>query len=380
MQNNPADLPLPSGSVPPPGVAAEQPPPVPTQNAQPAPAPPVVIPNATGPEANQLVTAVLANLLTNPQAMGNLASHLQPHLSSAQNSSQALTHAQAHAGPSAGAPLHAFLGKMPLSLPSKFKGQKDYDVKSFLRSLDRYFTITALPEQYYALVAATLLEGSPLRLWESQLSDYEASNVPVTFALFKEFMNKNYETLLPAHRFRAQYKSLKQTGSVSDFVRELKRLIHELNDTPMKPSEFDIVEKFLDGLKSGPKSYCEINAPQGWWTESEPLFDKALHYEINNSTVSGHAAQLNNTVAQLNGGAPGRGGRTPFRGRGRGRSGRFQPRFHPYAPAPTPGRNPRIASERWNPRIARGECGYCGRSNHHSWECTDRNHDARMGF
>jgi hypothetical protein len=371
MQNNPDDVSeLPNVQQPPPPAQAPNPPAAPA-----VPQGPQAIPNATGPQANQFVTAVLANLLTNPAALGDLASHLQPLL--AANPPQSSV--QTQAVPSSGAPLHSFLGKMPLSLPSKFKGQKDYDVRSFIRSLDRYFAITALPEQYYALVAATLLEGSPLRLWESQLSYCEASNLPVTYALFKEFISKNYETLLPAHKFRAQYKALKQTGSVSDFVRELKRLVHELNDTPMKPSEFDIVEKFLDGLKGGPKNYCEINAPQGWWTESEPLFDKAIHYEINHSTISG---QISSVVAQQQGSYPVRNGRAPFRGRGRGRGlgGRFQPRYHPYAPPQATGRNPRIPADRWGLRISRGECGYCGRPNHKSWDCTDRDHDSRMGF
>ena len=51
-----------------------------------------------------------------------------------------------------------------------------------------------------------------------------------TFEEFKNCLMKYYCTKLQVRELRDQYENLKQTGSVIDFVRETKRLIHELAD------------------------------------------------------------------------------------------------------------------------------------------------------
>jgi hypothetical protein len=64
-------------------------------------------------------------------------------------------------------------------------------------------------------------------------------------------------------------------------VRDLQTLVHELDDTPMQPSEGDIINRFLTGLKPAPRKYCEDNAPETWWIDSDSLFNKAMHFEMN---------------------------------------------------------------------------------------------------
>ncbi len=220
---------------------------------------------------------------------------------------------------------------------------------------------------------------APQRLWEAKLCEYEAKATPITFELFSESMMKFYDTLIPARKFRQEFKSLTQTGTVSHFVREMKRVVHELSDTPMYVVPSDVIEKFIDGLKPAAKKYVEDMAPPGWWTESEALFDKALNYEmnINASTSRGDTGQIN---AMAMGAYPQAQPR-PQRGNGRQRyNPRFQPSGRPQAQRfqpPNPG-NPRIDRALWQQRIQAGACGYCARKNHSSWECTDRHHDSRI--
>ena len=142
----------------------------------------------------------------------------------------------------------------------------------------------------------------------------------------------------------------------------MKRLVYELKGTPMEVSPGDIIDRFIEGLKSAPRRNVETNAPTNWWTTPSDLFDKAMQYEINHSaaTTAHSDAQLNalspatqeisKNAGRGYGGARGRrggyggrgagrepsygpirGGRGGFRGRGRG----FGPStgFTPYSRA-----------------------------------------------
>jgi hypothetical protein len=216
----------------------------------------------------------------------------------------------------------AIFGKLPLKAPNSFNGGPDSDVRTFLRVLERYFTLSQVPEHLWGTYATTFLDGKPLGLWETRMDISSAQGVAVTFTLFKELMMKFYDTLLPARRHRQEFNAIKQKDSISSFVRDLQTLVHELNDTPMQPSEGDIINRFLTGLKPAPRKYCEDNAPETWWIESDSLFNKAMHFEMNQnaSTPMTTTPVTGNHNLQV---IPGNNPVNRGRGRGRGGPGRF---------------------------------------------------------
>jgi len=152
-----------------------------------------------------------------------------------------------------------------------------------------------IPADKQALWAISWLRDEPLRIWEAEMAVKAAANAPCSLQDFKDFLLKHYDTLLPARRFKQQFRELKQTGSVSEYTRSMKRLIYELKGTPMEVSPNDIIDRYIEGLKPAPRKYVQTNAPQNWWQDADELFTKALQYEINISaaTNSYAPAQLN---------------------------------------------------------------------------------------
>lgn len=249
--------------------------------------------------------------------------------------------------------IHNYLSKVQPPQPDRFSGQSTQDVAAFIRSIERYFQLAPhIPADKQAIWATSWLREEPLRIWEAEMQVKADANQTCSLQDFKEFLLKHYGNLLPARQFKQQFRELKQTGSVSEYTRTMKRLIYELKGTPMEVSPGDIVDRFIDGLKAAPRKYVQTNAPDNWWTDPDQLFTKALHYEVNISaaTTSESTAQLNVHLPQppprahnfpsnagrgfgagrgrrggFNGRGASRGGRGGFRGRGRGPM-----RFSPY--------------------------------------------------
>jgi hypothetical protein len=261
--------------------------------------------------------------------------------------------------------LHNYLSKVQPPQPDKFSGGTR-DVAAFIRSVERYFQLAPhIPTDKQAIWATSWLRDEPLRIWEAEMQVKADANQTCSLKDFKDFLLKHYDNLLPARQFKQQFRELKQTGSVSEYTRSMKRLIYELKGTPMEVSPGDIVDRYIEGLKPAARKYVQTNAPENWWTDPDQLFSKALHYEINISaaTTSDAPAQFNSQLPQPPHGAPstagrgfgggrgrrggftGRGNRAPrggggFRGRGRGTG-----RYSPYS-RPTPSQGLPILSSR----------------------------------
>ena len=160
--------------------------------------------------------------------------------------------------------------------PAKFKGDQGA-VRPFLRELARYFQLCKLPEAEWAKYGPALLTGEPLILWEAEEEECKAREAEVNFEHFRSLLLRYYDLPLPLRR--KMYDSISQTGSVTEYVREMKRIVLELADTPLAPSEGGIIFTFIRGLKQPFQDYVEQSAPVSWWTATAPLFEKALSLE-----------------------------------------------------------------------------------------------------
>ena len=150
----------------------------------------------------------------------------------------------------------------------------------------------------------------------------------------------------------------------------------------MQPSDGDIIDRFIDGLKSAARKHVEEMLPEDGGL-SQKLFsiklstlNKILMLKILKQGQLNHIAQA----------GPVRAPRQNLK---------LKPqtfkRPGPRLLAPPPPRipqqpaypawqakNPRIDKATWNQRISANLCGYCSQANHRSWECSDRNHDSRI--
>ena len=52
----------------------------------------------------------------------------------------------------------------------------------------------------------------------------------------------------------------------------------ELSTTEFAPSQYDVISHFLKIVKKDVQQYLVQNAPEGWWTQLQPVLDKALQY------------------------------------------------------------------------------------------------------
>ena len=159
---------------------------------------------------------------------------------------------------------------------------------------------------------------------------------------------------------------------------------------------------FLNGLKADARKYVEDNAPEGWWTDPQSLFDKALQYEVNQNSKLAKVQQqpridttqvkirqvraksrersTNNGKRPVYTGSQGYGQQNMGRGAGRGRGPIAGPSRAPMASYGR-GRNmvwppkmygPIVPQQLRESRINAGLCLTCGADPHSYSECTQR--------
>ena len=179
--------------------------------------------------------------------------------------------------------------RIAISDPEKFSGSKNMDIRMWLKTLQRFFQDKNQPIAMYGRFAGHWLSGNALSLWECELNDLSDSGLSPTWDMFKETMISYYGTVIPAREQRAKYLKCVQSGRVMDFVTELIVIIQTLKSTDFAPSPMDVVEHFINGLKADVTKYVEDNAPQGWWTDPKPLYEKAIPYEVNQHS---HATKI----------------------------------------------------------------------------------------
>lgn len=90
---------------------------------------------------------------------------------------------------------------------------------------------------------------------------------------------------------------------MTQYVTDMKFALKSLQSSVLKPSEGDVIIRFIKGLKDDVKSYVLDNAPPDWWSSSASLFQKALQNAQNHapqtvvspghpSNRSGHPGKL----------------------------------------------------------------------------------------
>lgn len=116
--------------------------------------------------------------------------------------------------------------------PQKFNGSKNRPVREFLDDVDRFFEIADhIPQEKRHLWVTGWLEDEPQRLWTAEMKEMKSKDqVPVVPGLghLKEMLEKYYTNQMPERVLRNEWKELVQRGSVSEFIRQIKRKKWEL--------------------------------------------------------------------------------------------------------------------------------------------------------
>ena len=261
------------------------------------------------------------------------------------------------------------LSRVKLALPEKWNGERgkgrDHDVRHFLRSVKRYLQLSLLPERLWGSYATSFLSGKALDLWELEFEDLERAEglQAVTWSRFEQFMLKTYETLLPVNEARERYDKLRHTGSVEDFVRNMRHSVRELEGTVLHPGGSVIVD-FLAKLKPDVRGFVENNAPEGWWTSVNQLYQKALLYEMNQRAAVAVRGGADTAVPSVL-------GKRPADGNGGKAAQKKQKPANAATDDAQKGRKREtfIPKKEWLARKAAKRCLRCGQEGHHAAEC-----------
>ena len=183
------------------------------------------------------------------------------------------------------AQLQMSVKNVKFSPPERWTGDEDNkgrDVSFFLQELKSYFEISWLPPTVWALFARNFMGHKAKKQWEREVEHLreQSGTAVLVWKDFDTFIRQSCAQMLPARAPRQAYKKLRQTGSVKQFVRDQRQLVRELDGTPFHPGG-SVFDDFIDHLKPDVQLFVQNNAPTGWWTDIEHLYQKAMDFEMN---------------------------------------------------------------------------------------------------
>lgn len=108
-----------------------------------------------------------------------------------------------------------------------------------------------------------------------------------TFEQLKDCLIKFCCTKLQAGELKDQYENLKQTDSVVNPIREIKRLMDELaDDETLAIGKGEAITTFFKHATEPVRSCTYEHVPEpDWWRQPEALFKAAHHYEVNKNAA-----------------------------------------------------------------------------------------------
>lgn len=129
--------------------------------------------------------------------------------------------------------------------PEVFKGDRNaLMIESWINSMDLYFQLVKVTHgQDQLLYALSLLRGDA-QLWFSQMKVYEAQQLPQDWSELKVLLRKEFVPINAVIQARDKLAALVQTGSVSGYINEFRRLKLQIPDL----SHGDALDRFVRGL------------------------------------------------------------------------------------------------------------------------------------
>lgn len=129
--------------------------------------------------------------------------------------------------------------------PEVFKGERNsLVVESWINSMDLYFQLVKISNGQDQLLYALSLLRSDAQLWYSQMKAYEMEQLPQDWCDLKVLIRKEFIPINSVIQARDKLASLVQTGSVTSYINEFRRLKLQIPDL----SHGDALDRFVRGL------------------------------------------------------------------------------------------------------------------------------------
>jgi hypothetical protein len=178
--------------------------------------------------------------------------------------------------------------------PKAYNGNRNFMVMgNWIFSVERYLALTKIPATEQVLYVSTLLEGEAL-LWFR--SNYEDKNYnELMWTEVRDALQLYFKPPNQDRRLQDQWATLRQVGSVFDYVSKLEALSMQMTGV----SEVQKLDKFIRGLKPKTRIEVELRDPKST-DEAYRLadrFDRIVygHYDSFLPTVSYDQGQREDT-------------------------------------------------------------------------------------
>jgi hypothetical protein len=130
--------------------------------------------------------------------------------------------------------------------PSKYAGGNKDVIKDWLATMVQWLGM-CVPEQRVGL-AQTFLTGGAASLWRAKSAVLQAQGFDIQDSdVFARTLEQAFNHQDPEQNARDKLDALKQTGSVEGIANKFQSLIAKI--VAMPPSEGDLLQKFMNGLK-----------------------------------------------------------------------------------------------------------------------------------
>jgi hypothetical protein len=146
--------------------------------------------------------------------------------------------------------------------PPKYAGGNKDVVKDWLATMVQWLgSGSCVPEQRVSL-AQTFLTGGAASLWRAKSAALQAQGVDIQdWDVFARTLEQAFGHQDPEQNARDKLDVLKQTGSVEDYANKFQSLVAEI--VAMPPSEGDLLQKFINGLKPDIQMAASIDPVTG---------------------------------------------------------------------------------------------------------------------
>ena len=165
--------------------------------------------------------------------------------------------------------------------PGPFTGTKadTEPIRRWLTSMSHYLTITRVPQSLGVGVAVTYLRGEAQVFWFSvQQNIKSAGEDPASWEVFKKYMVMGFGALDPEITARDKAESLRQTGSVEEYARQLISYFTQLVTEPM--AERDQIRVFHHGLKPSVAASVQVDpVSREPWTSLHEAVQYAIRWD-----------------------------------------------------------------------------------------------------
>ena len=273
-------------------------------------------------------------------------------------------------------------------MPDRFSGGGTHDVHLFTRQLRRYWTSVKFTQSLWGTTPVQFVSGKALNMWVAKLTEFEGLRILPTFEDVENVLHAAFGSQLTAHEVRVKWENLKQTSSLSDLVREERRLLFEMANTPFAPTEFDVCSHFPKVIKKDMSHFLAQNAPDGYWQKYRPLFEKAIHHECNlhasnqttktDNSIPAEKKQMHLTALRKRGynvrvfGKKRKGAQSNQSNQPSEKKPKAEGKSKKAPPKPALPAHIKCLDRDWQIRWEHNQCGICGKSGHTTDEHRDR--------